>query len=201
MMKRSKIISFFVLMVIALNSIAQSNIVSGFVAYEVNGQVFLSWTVNGGYTCDGIQILRSTDGFNFDKIGDIYGICGSPNQSIDYEFNDEEPVVNETNFYQLKLGSFEESEVISIEIIHLEDYQMRPNPVVYYGQLYFENDDFLQHLLVVYTPLGVPVYEITTFADYFDVYTNGFLPGQYYFKIYNLDTGEFALSGSFSVFR
>ena len=69
-----------------------------------DNDVYLSWEIMGGGQCNGIQILRSTDSLNYVEIGDVQGVCGSPDFAQQYDFTDESPVENSINYYRLELG-------------------------------------------------------------------------------------------------
>ena len=167
-------------------SFAQSNpILARFQVSETNGTVFLSWAITQGSTCNGIQILRSTDSINFIGIGSIPGICGSTSFEQPYNFIDENPVKNKANYYRLSLGGSGFSEILSVEIIALENngYQIRPNPITANALIYFSNEKNQEHQLVVSNLRGNKIFTATTKQNFFELNTASISSGVYAFTI------------------
>ena len=106
---------FFVLFIFSAPLSAQNEDVIEYLnASEFNGKVLLSWSIMQGNTCNGIQILHSTDSINFSQISSIEGICGSTQQSISYSFTDLSPEKNANNYYRLQLGGLGFSWIVSV---------------------------------------------------------------------------------------
>ncbi len=182
--KRSVTLSFWALF--ALTSQAQDGIVQlQFSAIEVSGKVFLDWTMNFGQTCNGIDITRSTDNLNFSPVGNIQGICGSPTDTVSYSFIDESPIPNQVNYYRLLMGNLGPSQTISVEIINLQGtgYQVRPNPIVEEGRIYFDNDRSEVHRLTLNSTNGSALRQLTTRNDFFELNTSDLPAGIYIFRI------------------
>lgn len=173
-----------------------------FSAMEVGGRVFLDWTMNLGQTCNGIDITRSTDNLNFTPIGNIPGICGSPFDTVRYSFIDESPVLNQINYYRLQLGNLGPSKTLSVEIIDLEGtgFQVRPNPIVDEGRIYFDNDRSEEYLLTLISTHGLTLRQLTTRNDFFDLNTSDLPAGVYIFRIES-DDGLKKAVGKFIVSR
>ena len=100
-----------------------------------NGQVVddyvrLNWIITGGNTCEGIRIQRSDDGSFFTNIGEIEGVCGSPDADIPYVFVDEQPLEYQTGYYRLELGTQGYSTPVQVTYIPLneEGYNLRIDP-------------------------------------------------------------------------
>lgn len=188
------ILSFSVFL--ALSSIAQDGVVQlQFSAMEVEGKVYLDWTMARGQTCNGIDIMRSADGLNFSPIGNIAGVCGSSFESVSYFFVDESPVPNQINHYRLTLGNLGPSQTLSVEIINLEGsgYQVRPNPVVDQARIYFDNDRSAEHVLTLFNLNGKALRKGTTRNDYFHLNASGLAQGFYLFRIETSDGLEKAV--------
>jgi len=188
LMKNSFIhISVFICVVLsALNAAAQDGIVQlRFSATEVSGKVFLEWTMDLGQTCNGIDITRSTDGIDFSPIGDIPGICGSPFDTVSYSFIDESPILNQINYYRLTLGNLGPSQTLTVEIISLEGtgYQIRPNPIVDVGRIYFDNDRSEEHRLTLISINGAALKQWSTRNDFFDLNVSDLPAGIFIFRI------------------
>jgi len=173
-----------------------------FSAFEYQGEVYLSWTIVRGNTCNGIQIERSSNNQFFDVVGDIPGICGSAEFDQTYNWIDRSPISNATNYYRLELGLTGHSESVSVEVISLPDggYQVRPNPMVNNGLIYFRNSSGKEHLLEIYDMSGRPVGQYSTFSNHFQIEAGALSQGLYVFLIRNSDNNS-AISGKFSVAR
>ncbi len=171
-----------------------------FTATEANGRVFLDWTMNFGQTCNGIDITRSTDSLNFDVIGDIQGICGSPTDTVRYAFTDEFPVPNKTNFYRLVLGNLGPSQTVKVDIVDIDDtgYQVRPNPITESGRIYFQNDRSQAHILTLFTISGKAVEETITRSDFFEINSAKLEAGLYVFRIES-EKGQSRVNGKILV--
>jgi len=165
---------------------AQDGIVQlPFSAKEVSGKVFLNWTMNLGQTCNGIDITRSTDNLNFSPIGNIQGICGSPFDTVSYSFLDESPIPNQINYYRLQLGNLGPSKILSIEIIDIQGtgFQVRPNPIVDVGRIYFDNDQSEEYRLTLISVDGLALRQLITRNDFFDLNVSELSTGAYIFRI------------------
>ena len=150
-----------ILIVIALPlSFAQSDpghsILNYFRINLSGDQVYLSWEISGGNTCNGINIYRSTNDTDYVKIGDIAGVCGSLDFPQSYNFIDDDPVSNAYNYYRIELGVQGTSNSISVHYIDLEnsDYVLYPNPVEENSVIYFDNPDNLSYDYRVYDMQG-----------------------------------------------
>lgn len=87
----------------------------------INGQIRLSWVITGGNSCNGVIVERSSDGIFFQVLGDIAGICGSPDTDVPYTFTDEAPLTNQVNYYRLGLGGQGYSTPIAVNFVPLND--------------------------------------------------------------------------------
>lgn len=90
----------------------------------------LTWNTKSEINNDRFEIEKSSDGFDFEKIGFIKG----KNHASNYSFKDENP--KKINYYRLKQidfdGRFEYSEVISIKNEDYFEEKIYPNPFVDY---------------------------------------------------------------------
>jgi len=151
---------------------------------ETNGVVQLAWQMRAGQTCNGIDILRSTDGTNFSPIGDIQGVCGSPTEAVNYDFTDNNPQQNSTNYYKLILGLLGESNVVSIEVIDISGgFQVRPNPMTDQGRIFFKNDGGEMAVLTVTDLTGKTILERQTRGEVFEMDVRSLQAGTYPFTI------------------
>jgi hypothetical protein len=178
---------------------AQTNtILENFVVSEINGSVYISWTIEAGSTCDGTRIYRSTDAVNFYQIGEIVGICGSTTGPESYNFTDYTPVKNAINYYRLELGLSGFSNTLSIEIVDIGNsgYTVRPNPITDNGKIYFENPKNLIHTLELYSSDGRKVFETSSKERYFHL-SNTIVPQGFY--VFNISGEESEVSGTIIV--
>lgn len=112
-----------------------------FEAKIVEGQVRLNWIINGGSTCEGIRIQRSENGSFFTTIGEIEGVCGSPDVDVPYVFVDENPVAYTENYYRLELGTQGYSTPVAIEFIpfNSQGYSVRVDAATRQAVVDFSN--------------------------------------------------------------
>lgn len=92
-----------------------------FSGYQQGESVFLRWTFRSGSLCEGTRIERSQDGMIFTEIGEIPGICGSPEVAFTYTFTDSTPQSNASNIYRLELGNTGFTTNLLVEYIAVGD--------------------------------------------------------------------------------
>ena len=191
----------FFLLVCIFSLPAQNNPALGrFSATESQGSVYLSWTMLAGFTCSGIQVFRSTDSIEFNRIGIIPEICGSVSEALSYTYEDPEPVLNQVNYYRLELGPYGLSPIVSVEVIDRgdEQYQIRPHPIITQGKIYFARQTNDLHQLILYTQQGILVQTLTTLEAYFSLEVESLPAGLYPFTIGLVDKKPF-LQGQVSI--
>ena len=179
---------------------AQGDIVDNFRLTPSNSEVLLSWDIVAGNTCDGISILRSTDGINFQEIELIEGICGSILEPTPYSHLDESPASG-TNYYKIQPGLFNESEVLSIQVIIIggNDHRIQPNPIVDKGRIYFNKEFNEAYTLALYTLDGQLIQFLTTDENYFTVNAGELHNGQFIFRIFQSQRKDQVTSGKLLV--
>ncbi|NOR86015.1 MAG: T9SS type A sorting domain-containing protein [Bacteroidales bacterium] len=166
-------------------TLAQAISLDYFNATENNEEVFLKWAITRGETCNGILITRSTDSLNFEAVGKIDGVCGSPDFQQPYSFIDETPVKNKIIYYRLELGISSFSNIISIELIEKngQGYQVRPQPLKEDGQIFFSNPDGKKWYLQVYNLNGKNIYQSSTIKESIQLKTDQWSSGLYVFVL------------------
>ena len=164
---------------------AQHPILDDFSVFQHQDQVYLSWVISRGNTCNGITIERSTDGANFFEIGYIAGICGSPDFAQPYSYIDERPAPNQINYYRLELGLQGYTEVRSVEFIHAPDdgFILRPNPASHMVQLLFRNPRSQEHILELYNLSGALVLQHNTLDQQAELDISGVPAGVYLLRL------------------
>jgi hypothetical protein len=187
-----------VLLLIAgtLSAQSQHPILRYFSGTVINHQVRLSWVIFGGSTCNGIIIERSTDGLIFEAIGEIAGICGSPDTDIPYTFFDEGPVANQINFYRLELGSQGYSTPVAINFVPLnnEGYNLRLDAGGSSVTIFFSNLNRSVADFGLFDVMGRGIYQNSTRESYVRVPLTSVPAGIYIFRIV---TNESRVSGKF----
>jgi hypothetical protein len=128
-------------------------IVAYFSGAKVNNTIRLNWAILGGNTCNGTLIQRSADGFSFETIGEIAGICGSPDVDVPYVFTDENPLPNQQNHYRLELGSQGYTTPLSIQFFPLnnEGYSLILDKNNSKATIHFNNKDQLHTSYQLFT--------------------------------------------------
>lgn len=107
---------------------------------EVNaGKAYLRWTINEGNTCNGIVIQRSNDSVHYEKIGELFGVCGSDDSAQTFLFTDDSPVVNTVNYYKLQFGYQGETAGASVFVLKTDFLLVTPNPANHLVQFRFRN--------------------------------------------------------------
>lgn len=167
--------------------LAQDSIVKDFITVQFEGKVQMSWVIQSGNTCDGIRVFRSQDGINYEQIGSIPGICGSPYASIAYDFTDTSPLLNQLNYYKLELGNLGFSRVARMFVVDLTQkaYLIIPHPAVGTTKIFIDNPLQKEYELVLRDAGGKIVGTTTTNTSYFELYVNDLTNGMYIFSISN----------------
>jgi hypothetical protein len=119
---------------------AQSPLVAYAAASSKEG-VLISFTMRGGFSCNGINIERSEDSVSFSVIGDIEGICGNPDFDQSFTYTDRQPLSFRKNYYRLDMKQLGYSPVFTVFYTQLnsDDVLIIPNPCSENCTLYFEN--------------------------------------------------------------
>jgi hypothetical protein len=192
---------FFVLFIFSVPLSAQNEDVIEYLnASEFNGKVLLSWSIMQGNTCNGIQVLHSTDSINFSQISSIEGICGSTQQSISYSFTDLSPEKNANNYYRLQLGGLGFSWIVSVEVIDLgmNTSIVRPNPLSKTSELLFDNEANFEVFISVYSSSGVLVNMQSTVSEQILLEKSKYTAGLYHYVLTSEESGVFG-TGKFVV--
>ncbi len=185
-------VSIFLALLCTFSSEAQESILSHFGLDVSNGKVLLSWTIKSGSTCNGIDILRSTDSINFIEIGYIPGVCGDISSPKSYTFTDQNPVDNAINYYKIDLGGQEKSQVLGIEVIAVaeNDYLLRPNPVADYAELRFSNSNQHSIVFTLYDLNGAVIHQEESISELIKIDATIIRNGMYHFTLVNKLSGK-----------
>lgn len=185
-MKTNLLILFITLFGIQTTGFSQNeDVVANLSASEFNGKVLISWSIKQGNTCNGIQILRSSDSLNFSPVGSISGVCGSSLEDVPYEFTDVDPIKNIINYYRLNLGGIGFSRIVHAEVIDVtaNNYLLRPNPISDSSELYFANNASNTILFNIYNSQGQTVHSSKTTSNKIILRKSDFESGTYFFSL------------------
>jgi len=167
-----------------------------FTGSVLDDQVRLSWAIFGGSSCEGIIIQRSIDGVVFETIGDIAGICGSPDADVPYTFTDESPLQNQINYYRLELGSQGYSTPVSVNFVLLNDqgYNLRLNSGQKSVSIVFPNTGRDIADVELFDIMGRRIHYNQTSESYTTIPLTSLPAGIYIFRI---SSNEKLISGKF----
>lgn len=105
-------------------------ILSYFDGFSQQDRIQLIWATKRGNTCNGIRIFHSSDSLNYDRIGEIPGVCGDAQIEVPYSFVHENPVSGQVNYYKLELGNQGFSTPLRVVFFETDDDKIAlfPNP-------------------------------------------------------------------------
>lgn len=161
-----------------------SPLLGKFSATQHQGHVNLYWQILQGSSCNGIQIYRSTDLLQFERIGYIPGICGSDFEDTNFYFTDSFPNPDAVNHYYLELGTVDASETISILVFSSNsNYRIQPHPIYEKATLFFNPVDAGEYRLRIYDIRGGIVEQLLTTENSFELDASGWPVGAYIFTV------------------
>ncbi len=148
-----------------------SEFLNYFSAKQIGNETLLSFELKSGATCLGINIEKRVGQQNFQSIGLIDGVCGSPDVPEAYTFRDHTPVLGARNVYRLSLGGLGSTESIEILIVDLQHsgYTLLPAQNGNPARLYFRNDLSDQVSITFYDLMGHVIYETKTLEMFVDL--------------------------------
>lgn len=143
---------------------AQDGIYRSFSAAVQEEQVVLTWAVIMGAECTDMEIQRSTDGINFERIHLYPGICGSNAEDKEYVFSDSFPVPLTTNYYRLKSGPGDRSSIAEVPHQFLPEakaYSIYPHPITTRATFVFNNPARKPHTFTLRNIQGREIYHLS----------------------------------------
>lgn len=153
-----KLFLFCTSVLAGIASWAQSDILESFTVIQVDNHLQIDFAIAGGASCNGVQLLRSSNGVDFYHLNEIEGICGGSEFVEHYTLLDDSPLQTTANHYKLILGTEGASEVLSYHFVALEaGYRVIPNPVRDWAVIRFDNPTGLSFELNVYDLNGAVV--------------------------------------------
>lgn len=179
----------FVLALWCNTSLAQNShpILRDFFGRQEGNTIVLTWIIKGGNTCQGTRIQRFENDSAFVQIGEYDGICGDASSDEKYEFTDNAPLPNQTNFYRLELGHQGYTNVIQADFYTYTEggYIILGNPLVEVTTIVFDNPKGEEYELSLYDINGRIVLQKPTEKTKVKIYNEGFMNGLYTFVISN----------------
>lgn len=191
MKSRTKLLSICILLIgYCISGFSQKVNLANFYVIQDNKQVLLYWTIDSGPTCNGIAIMHSTDSIYFEEIGNIAGVCGNTSSSIPYNFKHNNPVVNKTNYYKIRLGFSQFSEIKLVKLNYIEHSKINivPNPANENVSIEFNNDKNELYSITLINSAGLKIFEKEKFRENnITINTSDFQNGNYYIVLMDSD--------------
>ena len=102
-----------------------------FKIFQVNQAVFLNFILSKGSSCNGFNVLHSTDSVNFKVIHEDPTICGTSNADEAKNWMHANPIINQLNYYKIQLNPGEMSPVnrIFVNQTNKPNIVLFPNPI------------------------------------------------------------------------
>jgi hypothetical protein len=102
-----------------------------FKIFQANQAVFLNFILSKGSSCNGFNVLHSTDSVNFKVIHEDPTICGTSNADEAKNWTHANPITNQLNYYKIQLNPGEMSPVnrIFVNQTNKPNIVLFPNPI------------------------------------------------------------------------
>ncbi len=102
-----------------------------FKIFQVDQAVFLNFILSKGSSCNGFNVLHSTDSVNFKIIHEDPTICGTSNADEVKNWTHVNPIINQLNYYKIQLNPGEMSPVnrIFVNQTNKPNIVLFPNPI------------------------------------------------------------------------
>jgi subtilisin-like proprotein convertase family protein len=159
-----------------------------------NKYIKVTWATATEINTKSFEILRSIDGINFVKIGEIQG-AGNSNTIKNYEFDDIQVNHGILYYYRIKEIDFDEktslTNIVSarLEKENFEIVSIFPNPIIDNAIITFYSKDIIDVSLKVVNDIGQIVSDLQTTLKQgitqWDIDTKTWSKGVYYFMINN----------------
>jgi hypothetical protein len=105
--------------------------IASYTLTELDGAIRIEWVLQGGSTCNGQEVERSTDGLSFQPVHRILGICGDPTVAVPFSWADTAPPEFSTVHYRIKLGfdGYSSVKTIVFDQLITSDQRFFPSPM------------------------------------------------------------------------
>jgi hypothetical protein len=97
-------------------TILKAQRIGNFSVSQTGTSVAYHFVFRAGSTCNGYQLLRSSDSLTYLSAVDYLGICGSSGADEPFDGVDNAPKMNAWNYYKIQLPNFETSNVQRIYV-------------------------------------------------------------------------------------
>ncbi len=181
-----RLLFFIIFCVIFKNS--QANFIESFYIKVNEEKINLEFTIRAGNLCNGIDIFRTTDTLGeYSLIGVIPGVCGNNNQSVKFEFTDENPVLNRVNYYKINFGGiiYEAKSSILFRKVVFNEIFIYPNPSFNKLNWQIENDENKLIEFKFYDMVGNEIYNLKSTENINQIEVSNWKTGVYYITFYN----------------
>jgi len=169
-----------------------------FQARQENDIVHLEWTTSSEINNDHFDVLRSSNGYDWNIISKIKGAGNS--YSLNYYTVTDDTPINGNNYYKLRQEDFDGtstySEVVYVKIVSpCINAIVFPNPANEKLNFYSIENATLE----LYNLEGKIIYRRSSLQEKInhEINTSQYLSGNYFLKVFNENTGE--LENNFSV--
>ncbi len=179
--------------IILLNAVlcsAQESIYKDFNIYTSSGKVYITCTIQGGNTCNGITLYRSTDSLIFNQIEHLPGVCGNTDYDQKYTFIDNNPIKNARSWYKFYLGGQGYTEALSLEYYDISAGLLIRTLNTHSYQFHFNNPLKNQYLLNLYSLSGLWLQSIAVSSETFALDTREFGNQMLLFELVNTQGNE-----------
>lgn len=160
-----------------------------FEAYINNNSVIINWTTASEVNNHYFEVLRSTDGVNFDLVKTVQGM-GNSNVLLDYSIEDLY-AGSGIIYYQLKQVDFDGTTTLS-KIIYVNkeksiNISIYPNPVSLNDNFTINTGIELEKQILIMDVSGKIIQSFYDNSSIIQVNTSDFSPGIYFIRIINID--------------
>lgn len=175
-----------------ISTYAQGVELDDFSVFQHDKEIYLSWVIAKGNSCNGISIERSNDDVHYAEIEYIPGVCGSPSAPQPFSFIDPHPLPNEVNYYRLELGLQGYSETRQLEFISIDEsgFQLRPNPASDQTRILFNNSRNQQFDLEIYSLAGTLMESRSSNTSDILLDVSDYNGGVYLLQLINSESGK-----------
>lgn len=175
---------------------AQESVFKDYNVFSNSGKIYITCTILGGNTCNGITLYRSADSLFFDQIDHIPGVCGNSEYDEKYTFIDNDPIKNKRSWYKLYLGGQDYTEARSIEYYDISAGLLIRTLNQHIYQFHMSNPLKNLYSLNVYSITGQLLQSIAVSSDSFNIDTQDFGSQMIIFELVNTQgyeryTGKF----------
>ena len=125
------------------------------------GRVLVQWVMQGGATCDGSAVERSTDGERFETVHRLEGLCGDPAVPVPYSWADADPPELSTLHYRIAFAAEGRSSVkrVRFDQLNRSTHRLYPSPTAGPCSLLLRVPESARVDLRIFDAQGRPVME------------------------------------------